>query len=88
MAREAFPGPDYLPLFPDENGDNVSRTAFVAHIEAGFHLFNIATTSHTGSSLVGEHSFRNGIAQFLAGQRVEVWLIQGLLRHSYTAAQY
>ncbi len=30
-------------------------------------------------------TFRNGIAQFLASQRIEVWLIQGLLRHSYNS---
>jgi hypothetical protein len=84
-AREAFQGPDYSPLFPDQLGGTVSRSAFVSHIEAGFRLLGVDTVSHTGSSLVGEHSFRNGIAQFLASQRIEVWLIQGLLRHSYNS---
>jgi hypothetical protein len=31
------------------------------------------------------HSFRNGIAQYLASMRIEVWLIQGLLRHSFNS---
>ena len=30
-------------------------------------------------------TFRNGTAQFLASQRIEVWLIQSLLRHSYNS---
>jgi hypothetical protein len=54
-------------------------------IEAGFHLLGIDTVSHTGSALAGEHSYRNGIAQYLASQRIEVWLIQGLLRHSFNS---
>ena len=71
-----------MPLFPDETCANVTRSSFVTHIEAGFHLLNIETVSHTGSCLAGEDSYGNGIAQFLASQRVEVLLIQRLLRHS------
>jgi hypothetical protein len=63
----------------------VTRYAFVKHIEEGFRNLGIATVSHTGSALAGEHSFRNGIAQFLASMRIEVWLIQGLLRHSFNS---
>ena len=84
-ARYTFQGPEWSPLFPDSLGNTVTRAAFVSHIEAGFRLLGVATISHTGSCLVGEHSFRNGIASFLAAQRIEVWLIQGLLRHSYNS---
>ena len=52
----------------------VTRAAFAAHIKAGFRLLGVATVSHTGSCLVGEHSFRNGIDQFLAAQRIHPWL--------------
>ena len=60
----------------------MSSAACVNHIEEGFKLLGVGTVSHTGLSRAGEHSYRNGIAQLLAQQRVEVWLIQGLLRHS------
>ena len=84
-ARERFKGPDYSPLFPDATGGTVTRHAFVHHIEAGFHMLGVDTVSHTGSALAGEHSYRNGIAVYLAGQRIEVWIIQGLLRHSFNS---
>ena len=84
-ARERFQGPSYSPLFPDPTGATVTRHAFVRHIEAGFHALGIDTVSHTGSALAGEHSYRNGIAVYLASHRIEVWIIQGLLRHSFNS---
>ena len=84
-ARDRFKGPEYSPLFPDAARCNVTRYAFVNHIEAGFHILGVDTVSHTGSALAGEHSYRNGIARYLASHRIEVWLIQGLLRHSFNS---
>ena len=63
----------------------MTRHAFVRHIEAGFHALGVDTVSHTGSALAGEHSYRNGIAVYLASHRIEVWIIQGLLRHSFNS---
>ena len=47
----------------------------VEHIQKGFEIFGHQTVSHTGSQLVGHHSYRNGIAVFLAEQKVDVWKI-------------
>ena len=84
-AKHTFGDHPHTPLFPDERGAALSSSIFVDHIEQGFKLLNIQPVSHTGSNLAGEHSYRNGIAQFLAHQGIEVWLIQGLLRHSFNS---
>ena len=73
-ARDRFKGPDYSPLSPDATGGTVTRHAFVHHIEAGFHMLGVDTVSQTGSALAGEHSYRNGIAVYLASQRICILL--------------
>ena len=54
----------------------------IEHIKQGFEILGHQTVSHTGFQLVGQHSYRNFIAVFLAEQKIDVWKIQGLLRHS------
>ena len=69
-----------LPLFPDVNGEVVSKDAMTATIVEAAKMLEIAVASPDGSGRVSGHSLRASGAQGLARLGVDTWAIQLLGR--------